>query len=141
MGIWFADYTIEQVNQRNRNTMVEHLQIEFTEIGEDYLSATMPVDHRTVQPLGLLHGGASLTLAESLGSVAGNLVVDPQKQYCVGLEINANHIRSVREGKVTGTTRPVHLGRRTQVWEIKIVNEKQELICISRITLAVMDRR
>lgn len=140
MSIWFADYTIEQVNQLNRNTMVEHLEIEFTEIGEDYLSATMPVDHRTVQPLGLLHGGASLTLAESLGSVAGNLVVDPQKQFCVGLEINANHIRSVREGKVTGTTRPVHIGKRTQVWEIKIVNEKQELVCISRITLAVMDR-
>ncbi len=140
MSIWFADYTIEQVNQLNRNTMVEHLEIEFTEIGEDYLSATMPVDHRTVQPLGLLHGGASLTLAESLGSVAGNLVVDPQKQFCVGLEINANHIRSVREGRVTGTTRPVHIGKRTQVWEIKIVNEKQELVCISRITLAVMDR-
>ena len=100
----------------------------------------MPVDHRTVQPLGLLHGGASLTLAESLGSVAENLVVDPQKQYCVGLEINANHIRSVREGKVTGTTRLVHIGKRTHLGEIKIVIEKRELVCISRINLAVMDR-
>ncbi|GAB1446840.1 MAG: hotdog fold thioesterase [Cyclobacteriaceae bacterium] len=121
--------------------MLEHLGIVFTEVGEDYISATLPVDKRTHQPLGLLHGGASVTLAETLGSVAATLCVDQDKQYCVGLEINANHIKSVREGFVTGTARPIHIGKRTQVWEIKIVNPQNELICISRITMATMDKR
>ena len=121
--------------------MVEHLGIEFTAVGEDYLEATMPVDKRTHQPIGLLHGGASVALAETLGSVGANYCVDPEKQYCVGLEINANHIRSVRSGYVKGTARPVHLGKRTHVWEIRIVNEQNELVCVSRITMAVLDKK
>jgi len=121
--------------------MTEHLGIVFTKIGEDSIEATMPVDHRTHQPMGLLHGGASVVLAETLGSVAATCCVDMSKQYCVGLDINANHIKSVREGFVTGITRPIHIGKRTQVWEIKISNEQNELVCISRITMAVIDRK
>ncbi len=117
----------------------EHIGIEFTEIGDDYITAKMPVDHRTRQPLGLLHGGASCVLAESIGSVAGSLCIDMNKQIVVGLEINANHIRGVREGYVFGTARPIHIGRSTQVWDIKIVNESKQLVCISRLTLAVKD--
>ena len=120
---------------------MEHLGIEITALGDDSITATMPVDHRTHQPFGLLHGGASVALAETLGSVAAHCTVDDQTKYCVGLEINANHIKSVRDGFVYGTAKPVHIGRKTQVWEIKIVNEKKELVCVSRITLAVMDRR
>lgn len=101
----------------------------------------MPVDFRTHQPLGLLHGGASVSLAETLGSVAATCCVDPEKQYCVGLEINANHIKSVKQGYVFGTTRPVHIGKRTHVWDIRITNEAQELVCTSRITMAVIDKR
>lgn len=121
--------------------MVEHLGIVFTEVGEDYLTATLPVDKRTYQPYGLLHGGASLALAETLGSMAAAFCVDRTKQYCVGLEINANHVKSAREGIVTGTTRPIHIGKRTHVWEIKIVNPQNELISISRITMAVIDKK
>lgn len=123
------------------NTIVEHIGIEFTRIGEDFIEARMPVDHRTHQPLGLLHGGASVVLAETLGSMAATCCVDTTKQYCVGLEINANHVKSVREGFVTGITKPIHVGKKTQVWEIRITNEQQELVCISRITLAVIDRK
>ena len=101
----------------------------------------MPVDHRTHQPLGMLHGGASVVLAETLGSIAATLTVDPQRQYCVGLDINANHIKSVRSGFVYGKTTPIHVGKRTQVWEIRIENEEKELICISRITMAVLDKK
>ena len=121
--------------------MVDHLQIEFIAVGEDFLSAKMPVHHQTHQPDGLLHGGASVTLAETIGSVAANLVVDRTKKICVGLEINANHIRAIREGVVTGTASPVHLGNSTQIWEIRINDHKNHLICISRITLAVIDRK
>jgi len=121
--------------------MVEHLGIEMLEIGDDYIKAKMPVDHRTHQPLGLLHGGASVALAETLGSIAATLTVNTEAQYCVGLEINANHIKSAREGWVFGITKPLHLGRKTQVWEIKITNEKEQLVCISRITMAVMDKK
>jgi len=123
------------------NTLVSHLGIEFTEVGPDFLVARMPVDQRTHQPLGLLHGGASVALAETLGSVAATLCVNPEIQYCVGLEINANHVKSVRSGYVLGKTRAVHIGKRTQVWEIIISNEQQELVCVSRITMAVIDRR
>ncbi|MEJ2637507.1 MAG: hotdog fold thioesterase [Calditrichia bacterium] len=140
MSIWFKEYTIDELEPMRRGTMMEHLEMEIVEIGEDYLKATMPVDHRTVQPMGLLHGGASLALAESLGSVAGTLCLNPETSYCVGVEINANHIRSVREGRVTGITKPVHLGKMTQVWEIKIFNEQDNLVCISRITLAVIQK-
>lgn len=121
--------------------MLEHLGIEFTEIGEDHISATLPVDKRTHQPFGLLHGGASVALAETLGSVAATLCVDQKTQYCVGLEINANHVKSAREGIVTGTARPIHVGKRTQVWEIRIINPGNELISICRITMAVIDKR
>ena len=121
--------------------MVEHLGIVYTDIGKDYISAKMPVDHRTRQPLGLLHGGASVALAETLGSVAATFSVDFEKYVCVGLEINANHVKSVREGWVFGTAKPVHLGKSTQIWEIVINNESGELVCISRLTLAVIKKR
>lgn len=140
MGIFKESTTIEALNKWSRNTLSEQLGIEFTAIGEDYLEARMPVDHRTHQPLGLLHGGASVALAETLGSVGATLCVDKTKQFCVGLEINANHLKGVRNGYVTGVAKPVHLGRKTQVWEIRITNELSELVCVSRITLAVLDK-
>lgn len=140
MGIFKESTTIEALNKWSRNTLSEQLGIEFTAIGEDYLEARMPVDHRTHQPLGLLHGGASVALAETLGSVGATLCVDKTKQFCVGLEINANHLKGVRSGYVTGVARPLHLGRKTQVWEIRITNELSELVCVSRITLAVLDK-
>ncbi|MFT6970024.1 MAG: 1,4-dihydroxy-2-naphthoyl-CoA hydrolase [Roseivirga sp.] len=131
----------EMANKISRNTLVEHLGIEFIEIGEDYLKAKMPVDHRTKQPLGLLHGGASVVLAETLGSFAAQCSVNTDEQYCVGLEINANHIKSVKEGWVYGTAKPLHLGKKTQIWEIKVTNEENALVCISRITMAVLDKK
>ena len=131
----------EQLQGMYQNTLIEQLSIEFTEIGEDYLKGKMPVNHRTHQPLGLLHGGASVALAETLGSSAASLTVDPDKQYCVGLEINANHVKSARDGFVYGLAKALHVGKRTQIWEIRITNEADELVCISRITLAVMDKK
>lgn len=121
--------------------MVEHLGILITEVGEDSITGTMPVDHRTVQPMGLLHGGASVVLAETLGSIAGSISCNAPDEYVVGLEINANHIKSAKSGVVTGIARPVHIGSRTQVWEIRITNEAEELVCISRITLAVIRKK
>lgn len=121
--------------------MAETIGIEFTAIGADYLEAKMPVDARTLQPFGLLHGGASVALAETMGSVAATCCVDMAKQFCVGLEINANHIRGARKGYVKGITKPIHIGKKTQVWEIRITNEQEELVCISRITMAVLDRK
>lgn len=121
--------------------MAETIGIEFTAIGPDYLEAKMPVDRRTHQPFGLLHGGASVALAETLGSVAASCCVDMKRQFCVGLEINANHIRGVQAGYVKGITKAIHIGKKTQVWEIRITNEKDELVCISRITMAVLDKR
>jgi 1,4-dihydroxy-2-naphthoyl-CoA hydrolase len=121
--------------------MGEYLSIEWVEVGDNFIKAKMPVDHRTIQPYGLLHGGASCTLAETIGSVASAMVIDHSKFLCVGLEINANHIRGVRDGFVKGVTRPVHIGKKTQVWEIKITNESDELVCISRITMAVIDKK
>ncbi|SHH78193.1 1,4-dihydroxy-2-naphthoyl-CoA hydrolase [Chryseolinea serpens] len=141
MGIFKTTTTVDALNKWSANTLAEQLGISFTVIGEDYLEATMPVDRRTHQPLGLLHGGASVALAETMGSVAATLCVDGTKQYCVGLEINANHIKSAREGFVTGVVKPVHVGRKTQVWEIRISNQIGELVCISRITMAVLDRQ
>lgn len=125
------------LNALSRGTAIEALGIEFVDIGDDRLVATMPVDPRTVQPYGLLHGGASVLLAETLGSSAGNMCVD-EGEVCVGLEINANHVRAVREGRVTGTARPLHLGRSTQVWEIRIEDARGRLACVSRLTLAVV---
>jgi 1,4-dihydroxy-2-naphthoyl-CoA hydrolase len=133
--------SLETLNNWGENSMTAFLDIRFTAIGEDYLEATMPVDHRTKQPLGLLHGGANVVLAETLGSVAATLSVDPDKFYCVGLEVNANHLKSVKEGLVRGVTRPVHLGGKTQVWEIKIYNDTHVLCCISRITIAVIEKK
>ncbi|MFC6999272.1 hotdog fold thioesterase [Rufibacter roseus] len=135
-----ADVSLEQLNSWNKNTMGEHIGIEYTEIGDDYLVGRMPVDHRTHQPMGLLHGGASVALAETLGSVGATMFLDLGKQYCVGLEINANHIKSVRSGYVYGKATALHVGRRTQVWEIRITSEAGDLVCISRITMAVLDR-
>jgi len=139
MAIWFQTSSIEKLKERHKDTLINHLDIQLTEIGDDYLCGEMPVDHRTVQPMGILHGGASVALAETLGSVAANLVVDRSKKACVGLEINANHLKSVRSGKVIGTARPIHIGSSTQVWSIEIRNEAGQLTCISRITMAVLD--
>jgi 1,4-dihydroxy-2-naphthoyl-CoA hydrolase len=130
--------SVDDLNAFSANTMVQHLGIEFIELGKDHIKAKMPVDHRTVQPLKLLHGGASVALAETLGSVAAHISVDRKTHTCVGLEINANHIRSVVSGYVYGTARPLHLGKKTQVWEIRIENEQGALVCISRITVAVL---
>ena len=137
--VWFGAPTLDQVNARGKNTMVEHLDIRVEELGGDFLKASMPVDPRTHQPMGILHGGASVALAESLASIAGNLVLDSTKQYGVGLEINANHIRSVHEGRVTGIAKALHLGKSTQVWDIRITQDDR-LICVSRMTLAVLNR-
>jgi 1,4-dihydroxy-2-naphthoyl-CoA hydrolase len=139
--IFPAHITLDSLNDRGKNTMTEFLEIEFTKIGEDFLEATMPVNQKTKQPLGLLHGGANVVLAETLGSVAASIVVNPEHHYCVGLEINANHIKAVKEGKVRGVTKPVHIGKKTQIWEIKIYNDANELSCISRITMAVIDKK
>lgn len=133
---WPEGITLDLLNARNRGTLMEALGIEFIELGDGYLRARMPVDARTHQPYGLLHGGASVALAETLGSSAGALLAGGSA--VVGLEINANHLRAVREGTVTGTTRPVHIGRSTQVWEIHIEDEDGRPVCISRITLAVL---
>lgn len=141
MGPFREAITVALLNQYSPNTMAETLGIEFTFVGEDYLEAKMPVDHRTHQPMGLLHGGASVALAETMGSVAAMCCIDTTKQYCVGLEINANHLRSVKEGYVKGITKPIHVGKKTQVWEIRISSDSGDLVCISRITLAVLDRK
>lgn len=133
--------TLEILNSINKNTLGETLGIEFIEAGEDFIVARMPVDKRTHQPAGLLHGGASVALAETLGSVAGFLCLDDIKtQQIVGLEINANHVRGVREGFVYGRVSPIHIGRTTQVWDIKITNEEGKLVCTSRLTIAVISR-
>jgi len=139
MAIWFRPYTIADLMQYRRNTMVEHLGIEITEIGEDYLRGTMPVDNRTRQAMGLLHGGASVALSETLGSIATSMVLDRSKHGCVGLEINANHLRAARSGVVTGTARPVHLGRSVQVWQTEIVDAAGKPVCLSRLTMYVLD--
>ncbi len=136
-SIWFRTPTLDALNVPSP-TLVSHLGIRFIEIGDDYLKATMPVDHRTHQPMGLLHGGASVALAETMGSVGAYLCVDMAQQSVVGLEINANHIRAVRAGMVTGTAKPIHIGKTTQLWEIRIHDEQERLTCISRITLAVL---
>ena len=130
--------SLEEINKMAKNTMLEGLDIKVTAIGEDYLEAIMPVDHRTHQVYGILHGGASVVLAETLGSIGGMLTVDPGQFYCVGLDINANHIKAVKSGIVKGTARPIHTGRSTQVWNIEIKTEAGELVCISRLTLAVV---
>lgn len=136
--IWFKpELNLAELSSLGKGTMGEHLGIEWMELGADFIKARMPVDHRTKQPYGLLHGGASVALAETLGSVGAALSVDPARYIAVGMEINANHIRSVRDGYVSGTTRPVHRGATTQVWEIRIEDERGKLVCISRLTVAI----
>jgi 1,4-dihydroxy-2-naphthoyl-CoA hydrolase len=141
MSLWKQPTDLARINAWSANTMMQTLDIRISAIGDDWLQGTMPVDHRTHQPYGLLHGGASVVLAETLGSTAAVLTLDPEKELAVGLEINANHIRGVRSGTVTGTARMLHLGRTTQVWEIRIENEEGALVCISRITMAVVAAR
>jgi 1,4-dihydroxy-2-naphthoyl-CoA hydrolase len=135
--IWKTRPTADAINNMGDKSMSTFLGIEIMDVGDDYLTARMPVDERTRQPYGILHGGASCVLAETLGSIAGAFCVDMQTQIVVGLEINANHLRPAKDGYVTGTVRPIHVGRTTHVWDIKITNEKGDLVCISRLTLAV----
>lgn len=137
--IWQRDFTLDSLNATSSQTLVEHLGIVYSAFGDDFLQATMPVESRTHQPMGMLHGGASVVLAETLGSIAGNLCV-PRTHSCVGLDINANHLRPKRDGLVTGTARPIHLGATTQVWQIDIQDERQRLVCSSRLTLAVLNQ-
>lgn len=143
MHIWFTPQipSIEVAQSLRANTMMEYLDIDITEIGEDHLTARMPVDHRTQQPFGVLHGGASAVLAETVGSIAGAMCVDPSQKMVVGLEINCNHIRAQRGGYVHGTAKPIHLGGTTHVWDIRIKNDDGKLVCVSRLTLAVLDRK
>lgn len=140
MKLWSTPPDPATLNRMMANTLVSHLGIEITEVGEDFLRATMPVDARTHQPFGLLHGGASVALAESLGSIASSMCVDLNTQAIVGLEINANHLRAVRSGVVTGTVRPIHVGRSTHVWDIRIENEAGQPVCVSRLTVAVIPK-
>lgn len=140
MSIWFDTFTVDDLNRRGENTLADFLGICFTEVGPDFLKATMPATQRVKQPIGIVHGGANVVLAETVASTAANAVVDLEKFYCVGLEINANHIRSVREGIVTAISRPYHLGRTTQVWHIELFNQAGQLTCVSRMTAAVVTR-
>jgi 1,4-dihydroxy-2-naphthoyl-CoA hydrolase len=139
--IWFKPYQLSDIENLRANTLVETLAIDVTEIGPDYLVGRMPVNSRVHQMFGVLHGGASLALAETLGSVAANMVIDDKRQYGVGLEINANHLRSVSSGFVTGTTKPFHIGGTTQVWSIEIRGDDGKPVCISRLTIAIRDRK
>ena len=140
MSIWKRDFTLESINQSSANTLIEVLGIRYSHIGDDSLQATMAVGPAPHQPMGLLHGGASVVLAETLGSVAGNMCVS-REHSCVGLEINANHVRAKRDGVVTGTARPLHLGATTQLWQIDIHDEKEHLVCTSRLTLAIRQQK
>jgi 1,4-dihydroxy-2-naphthoyl-CoA hydrolase len=141
MAIWFTKPTIDSLTAGQAGLLSAHLGIAFTECGDDFLRGTMPVEPRTHQPLGYLHGGASMVLAETLGSVAANYVVDPAKFRCLGQEINGNHLRPVTDGLVTGTARPIHIGSRSQVWGIEIRDPRERLVCISRLTIAVVEWR
>jgi len=141
MSIWFdPSITVSQLQALVPGTMGGAIGLELTEIGENFLKARIPVDERTIQPYGLLHGGASAALAETLGSVGSAFVIDQTQYYCVGLEINANHIRGVRDGYVYGTATPLHLGKTTHVWDIRIHDEREKLVCVSRLTVAILRR-
>ena len=140
-SVFHAPVDLAALNAMSRDTVIAHLGIVFTAVGDDWLEATMPVDARTHQPYGLLHGGASVVLAETLGSSAGNLAVDPSQWMCVGVEVNANHLRGVTDGVVTGRATAVHVGRTTQVWQIAIHNTEGKPVCVSRLTLAVVPMR
>jgi 1,4-dihydroxy-2-naphthoyl-CoA hydrolase len=136
--IWFNKIDNESINRMGDNNLSAHFGIQISEIGDNFIKATMPVDHRTKQPYGLLHGGASVALAETVGSYASHLVIDQAKYWAVGLEINANHIKKVSSGMVTACARPIHLGKSTHVWHIEICDENQNLVCISRLTVAIV---
>ena len=136
--IWFTKPDLEELNNRPKNNIGGLLGIEFTEIGDDFIKAIMPVDDRTRQPYGILHGGASVVLTETLGSVASNLVLDTNIKMGVGLEVNANHLRPVKSGFVTGICTPIHIGGKTHVWDIKLYNDKGKITCISRLTTAIV---
>ena len=133
--------TVKQINRFLPNTLMEHLGIEFTEVGSDFLCAKMPVDHRTHQPYGLLHGGASAALAESVGSAASTLLINHETHYPVGLEINANHVRAVKSGFVHAQASVVHAGRTSHVWDIRITDDQEKLVCISRLTMAIIEKK
>jgi 1,4-dihydroxy-2-naphthoyl-CoA hydrolase len=139
--IWHGHDSLKMLNESLRGTLAETIGIALTELGEDFLTGTMPVDARTLQPFGLLHGGASVALAETVGSTAASLVIDRERQTCVGQEINANHVRAARSGIVTATARPLHLGARSQVWDVRIVDGAMRLVCVARLTMAVLDHR
>jgi len=138
MGLWRDTPNIEQLNALNKNTILEWLDIRFESFTDDSLTASMVVDHRTHQPYGLLHGGASVVLAESVGSTASYLCIDTSKYFCVGLEVNANHLRGLRSGRVTAVAHPVHIGRTTHVWDIRLTSDEGKTSCISRLTIAVV---
>ncbi|MGH8138523.1 MAG: hotdog fold thioesterase [Steroidobacteraceae bacterium] len=140
MSIWRTPASVEQLQATARNTLVEHVGIRVTEVGPDFVRATMPVNSHTHQPMGVLHGGASVALAETVGSLAANMCVDPEVHICLGQEINANHLRPVSSGIVTATARPYHIGGRSQVWHIEIRDQKDKLVCVSRLTMAVVER-
>jgi 1,4-dihydroxy-2-naphthoyl-CoA hydrolase len=140
MSIWKKDVTQNELNSLVKDCIEEHLDIKIVEIGNDYISATMPVDRRTRQPFGILHGGASVVLAETLGSLATTLCLDENMQYGVGIVVNANHVRQVKDGYVKGVSRPVHLGRKVHVWEIKIFDVREKLVSICRLTVAILNR-
>lgn len=140
MTIWHNQFSVAEANAQCAGTAMAHLGIEFTAIGDDHIVGRMPVDARTHQPVGLLHGGASVLLAESLASMGATGVIDRQRFHCVGQEINANHVRGVRSGWVTGTARPLHLGRTSHVWDVRLVDESGKLVCVSRVTMAVLAR-
>jgi 1,4-dihydroxy-2-naphthoyl-CoA hydrolase len=142
MKIWFdKDISLEKIKPFGPGTINEHLGVEWVEIGDNFLKAKMPVDHRTKQPFDLLHGGASCVLAETLGSFSSYLTLDPAEFYCVGIEINANHIRSAKQGFVYGNCSPIHIGSSTHVWDIRITDEAGKLVCISRLTVAIMKKK
>lgn len=138
MAIWFGDVDLDFIQKRGKETMIDHLGIELLEAGDDFLKARMPVDRRTKQPAGLLHGGASVALSETVASLGATYCIDRAKFTCVGLEINANHVRSATGGFVYAVARPAHLGRTTHIWEVKITDEADKLVCISRVTMAIL---
>lgn len=140
MSIWFSEINLDEINSKLAVNLADFFNIKFTDIGDDFIIATMPVNEIVKQPLGILHGGASCVLAETAGSVAGTLCIDESKFFCVGLELNANHIKSVSKGCVTATAESLHLGSSTQVWNIKIEDEVKNLICVSRLTLMVRSK-
>ena len=137
---WFKDFTVEELNGRPKNHIGALLGIEFTKIGDDFIEGTMPVDERTHQPAGILHGGASVVLAETLVSIASYMLIDPEKYVAVGLEVNANHLRPVKSGLVKGICTPIHIGAKTHIWDIKLFNDRGKMSCISRLTVAVINK-